>query len=123
MHKHSPRGLGLTVLRWPQLSAAPALQHPLARLAWCLLGAATGIGLALAWMLLTRTVHPPAGATPLVMVHAQVGWGALWSPVLLGVLALVAVVMVWSRLYPRLVHYPVQAMAPSPSTLNWGGWD
>ena len=88
-----------------------------------LLGYCVAVGLALAWMLLTRTVHPPAGATPLVMVHAQVGWSAMWSPVLLGVLALVAVVMVWSRLYPRLVHYPVQAMAPSPSTLNWGGWD
>jgi CBS-domain-containing membrane protein len=87
-----------------------------------LLAYSLAVGLTLAWMLLTRTVHPPAGATPLVMVHAQVGWGAMWSPVLLGVLALVAVVMVWSRLYPRLVHYPVQAMAPSPNTLNWGGW-
>ncbi len=195
MHKHGPRGLSLPFRRGPQPtlppSVAQALQKPLPRLAWCVLGAATGlalalwlvgprvhpfllaslggsavflfgltrapaaqpralmgghlggaaagiacglwlgdtlwayslaVGLTLGWMLLTRTVHPPAGATPLVMVHAQVGWGALWSPVLLGVLALVGVVMVWSRLYPRLVHYPVQALAPSPPTVNWGGW-
>ncbi len=83
---------------------------------------AVAVSFTMAWMLLTRTVHPPAGANPLIMVHAQAGWGALLSPVLAGVGALLLVAVVWSRLYPRLVHYPVDLTAPSPPSLNWGGW-
>ena len=112
-------------------------RHPAARLTWCLLGAAAGISLALylvgpphapfvlaslAFMLATRTVHPPAGANPVIMVYAQAHWGALLNPVLLGVGCLIAVAMVWSRLYPGLVHYPVSPLQPSPPSLNWGGW-
>lgn len=42
---------------------------------------------------------------------------------LLGMVCLVGVAVVWSRLYPGLVqHYPVSAMEPSPPSLNWGGW-
>jgi CBS-domain-containing membrane protein len=78
--------------------------------------------LALAFMLVTRTVHPPAGANPILMVYVHAGWVALWQPVLLGVGALVLVAVVWSRLYPGLARYPVEAMAPSPPLLNWGGW-
>jgi CBS-domain-containing membrane protein len=167
------------------------LQHPVVRLAWCLLGAATGIALALylvgpphisfvlaslgggavflfgltrapaaqlrailgghlggafigiacgqllgtslvayalavslslGFMLATRTVHPPAGANPVIMVYAHAQWWALLNPVLLGVACLVAVAVVWSRLYPGLVHYPVSPLEPSPPSLNWGGW-
>lgn len=79
--------------------------------------------LALAWMLLTRTMHPPAGANPLLMVHAHAGWGALWHPVLLGIVTLVAVASLWTRLYPGLARYPVEPNAPSPARLDWGGWD
>ena len=78
--------------------------------------------LALALMLLTRTVHPPAGANPILMVYVHAGWPALWQPVLLGVAALVLVAVVWSRLYPGLARYPVEPLAPSPPQLNWGGW-
>lgn len=83
---------------------------------------ALALGLALVWMLLTRTVHPPAGANPILMVYVHAGWLVLWQPVLLGVGALVLVVVVWSRLYPGLAHYPVDPMALSPPQLNWGGW-
>lgn len=83
---------------------------------------AAAVALALGLMLLTRTVHPPAGANPVLMVHAQAGWGALLDPVLLGVATLAAVAAVWSRLYPGLVRYPVAPMEPSPPSLNWGGW-
>lgn len=83
---------------------------------------AVAVGLTLAFMLITRTVHPPAGANPVIMVYAQAGWGALLNPVLLGVLCLVGVAVVWSRIYPGLVHYPVSPLEPSPPTLNWGGW-
>ena len=78
--------------------------------------------LALALMLLTRTVHPPAGANPILMVYVHAGWPSLWQPVLLGIGALVLVAIVWSRLYPGLAHYPVEPLAPSPPQLNWGGW-
>src|SRR5712664_3595339 len=62
--------------------------------------------LTLVFMLATKTVHPPAGANPLIMVHAHAGFDALWQPVLLGVLVLLSVAMIWSRLFPGMVHYP-----------------
>lgn len=80
------------------------------------------ISLTLGFMLLTRTVHPPAGANPIVMVHAHAGWAALLQPVLLGIACLVLTAIVWSRLYPGLVRYPVAPLEPSPPHLNWGGW-
>jgi CBS-domain-containing membrane protein len=96
-------------------------------LAFKLLGAtlpayALAISGALGFMLLTRTMHPPAGANPVLMVYAQAGWSALLFPVLAGVACLMAVAFVWSRLYPGLVHYPSSPWEPSPASLNWGGW-
>jgi len=78
--------------------------------------------LGLTYMLLTRTVHPPAGANPLIMVYVHASWSLLWQPVLLGVSALVLVAVVWSRLYPGLSRYPVAPFEPSPPHLDWGGW-
>lgn len=78
--------------------------------------------LALAFMLLTRTMHPPAGANPILMIHVHATWSALLQPVLVGITALVAVAVLWSRLYPGLCRYPVDLRAPSPSHINWGGW-
>ena len=79
--------------------------------------------LVLIFMLSTRTMHPPAGANPMLMVHAHASWSALAHPVLLGVTVLALVAMAWSRLSPGLVHYPVEPLAPSPPTMFWGGWD
>jgi CBS-domain-containing membrane protein len=84
---------------------------------------ASAVALALALMLATRTVHPPAGANPLIMVYAQAHWSALLFPVFTGVATLAAVAFLWSRLYPGLVHYPVSTMERSPPDLNWGGWE
>jgi CBS-domain-containing membrane protein len=78
--------------------------------------------LALAFMLLTKTVHPPAGANPLIMIQSHAGFAALWQPVLLGVLALAAVAFVWSRLVPGVVRYPVVWLDKSPPSTFWGGW-
>jgi len=88
-----------------------------------LIAYALAVSLSLAFMLVTRTVHPPAGANPVIMVYAQAHWSALLNPVLLGVTCLVCVAVVWSRIYPGLVHYPVAPLEPSPPSLNWGGWD
>ncbi len=88
-----------------------------------LIAYASAVALALGLMLTTRTVHPPAGANPIIMVYAHANWSALLFPVLSGVVTLAAIAVVWSRLYPGLVHYPVSAMEPSPPALNWGGWE
>jgi CBS-domain-containing membrane protein len=79
--------------------------------------------LTLAFMLVTRTVHPPAGANPLIMVHAHAGLSALWQPVAVGVLALTVVAMIWSRLGPGMVHYPNKWLEPSPVTPFAGSWN
>jgi len=53
--------------------------------------AALAVGLALAAMQQTRTVHAPAGANPLVVLAAQPGPEFLITPVLLGSLVIVGV--------------------------------
>ncbi len=78
--------------------------------------------LTLGYMLLSRTVHPPAGANPLIMIYLHAGFAALWQPVFVGVLSLALVASVWSRLFPALVHYPVKWLDPSPPSTLWGGW-
>jgi CBS-domain-containing membrane protein len=79
--------------------------------------------LTLALMLLLRVVHPPAGANPILMIHAQASWPALTESVLPGVGALFLVAVLWSRLYPGLIHYPVDPWTPSPPRIAWGGWE
>ena len=78
--------------------------------------------LTLGYMLLTRTVHPPAGANPLIMVASHAGFAALWQPVFVGVLGLAVVAFAWSRMLPGLVHYPAAWLDRSPPSVFWGGW-
>src|SRR5512143_783028 len=75
---------------------------------------ALGQALTLCCMLLTRTVHPPAGANPLIMIHGHAGWSALWQPVFIGVVSLAIVAAAWSRLFPGLSRYPVAWLDRSP---------
>jgi CBS-domain-containing membrane protein len=44
--------------------------------------------LALIFMLSTKTVHPPAGANPIIMINGHAGFFSLWYPVGLGVIIL-----------------------------------
>ncbi|WP_322049514.1 HPP family protein [Paraburkholderia sp. J67] len=46
---------------------------------------------ALMLMMLTRTVHPPAGSNPVIIFMAQPGWSFLVLPTLLGAAALVLI--------------------------------
>jgi CBS-domain-containing membrane protein len=78
--------------------------------------------LALALMLTTRTLHPPAGANPIILIHAHGDWSVLWYPVLPGLVSLMLVAVVWSRLYPGLTRYPAEPWARSPQKNDWGGW-
>jgi len=61
--------------------------------------------LTMVFMIVTRTIHPPAGANPLFMVHHHANFLALLKPVGLGVLALLIVAIAWSRIRPGK-HYP-----------------
>ncbi|OME73489.1 HPP family protein [Paenibacillus sp. FSL A5-0031] len=45
---------------------------------------ALSVGLSILLMQLTRTVHPPAGADPLVVMLSHAGWSYLFTPVLFG---------------------------------------
>ena len=63
--------------------------------------------LTMVFMIVTRTIHPPAGANPLLMVHNQAGFYALLTPVGVGVLTLFFVAVLWSRLR-RGRTYPVK---------------
>ena len=74
------------------------------------------------FMMLTRTVHPPAGANPLIMVHQHAGLLALWQPVGLGIITLTIVAMVWSRLLSNMHPYPVKWLEKSPHSILWGSW-
>ena len=78
--------------------------------------------LTLMFMLLTGTVHPPAGANPLIMIHSHAGFAALWNPVGLGVVSLALVAVVWSRLTPGAAHYPCNWFERSPPSLFGGAW-
>lgn len=79
-----------------------ALQHTAGFHAW---SAALGVGLAITLMQLTRTLHPPAGADPLVVMLGGASWSFLWTPVLLGSVLVVAVAWafhsVLRRPYPQ----------------------
>jgi len=78
--------------------------------------------LVLWYMLLTGTVHPPAGANPIIMIYGHSSLSVLWNPVFVGVLSLAVVAVVWSRIYPGLSPYPVAWLNRSPPSLFWGGW-
>jgi CBS-domain-containing membrane protein len=67
----------------------------------------TAVVLTMMFMVVTRTIHPPAGANPLIMVHHHAGFLSLLNPVLAGVLTLFLVGMLWSRLRPGK-KYPIR---------------
>ena len=67
---------------------------------------ALAVGLAIFFMNLTHTTHPPGGATALIGVQGAAGWSYIFVPVLTGALILLAVTLFTSnvvhhRRYPR----------------------
>jgi len=56
--------------------------------------------LTMVFMIVTRTIHPPAGANPLIMVHHHAGIFSLVQPVGVGVFTLFLVAILWSRIRP-----------------------
>ena len=65
--------------------------------------------LTMMFMVITRTIHPPAGANPLLMVHNHAGFTALLTPVGAGVVALFLVALLWSRVRPGRA-YPIRCL-------------
>lgn len=63
------------------------------------------VGGAIAAMQITRTLHPPAGATPIVILLATPGWRFLLAPVLAGSATLVLVAYTFHNLARRR-RYP-----------------
>lgn len=74
-----------------------------------------GVGTAIAAMQITGTLHPPAGADPIVIIAAAASWSFLATPTLIG--AAMIVVVGWS--YHRWVsgcsypHRPIQPRQPA----------
>jgi CBS-domain-containing membrane protein len=60
-----------------------------------------GVGVAIAAMLVTGTTHPPAGADPIVVILAKAAWPFLFSPVLLGAVAIVIIGLIYHRVVSR----------------------
>ncbi|MBD8553216.1 HPP family protein [Rhizobium sp. CFBP 8762] len=67
--------------------------------------AAIAVGVAIAVMQFARVTHPPAGATPLIVLALQPGIGFLFFPVLSGTVLLVVIGTFYHR-YHR-VPYPL----------------
>ncbi len=63
-----------------------------------------GVGMAIAIMQFTGTLHPPAGADPLVVIFAGAAWSFLGLPVLTGTVALVCLALLYHRLVSRRTY-------------------
>ena len=66
---------------------------------------ALAAGTAIACMMLTRTVHPPAGSNPVIVFLAQPGWNFILFPTLFGAVILVLVALVYNNA-TRAGRYP-----------------
>ncbi len=67
---------------------------------------ALALATAIMVMQATRTVHPPAGSNPVIVMMTQPSWSFLLTPTLIGASILVAVAVLYnnlgkSRSYPR----------------------
>jgi len=66
---------------------------------------ALAVGTAIALMQLTRTVHPPAGSNPVIVMLTLPAWNFLLTPTLIGALILVAVAVLFNNI-PKERAYP-----------------
>lgn len=64
-------------------------------------GYAVGVALAIAAMQLTDTLHPPAGANPIVVLMTGATWKFLFVPALAGAAIIVAVAWLFHRLVSK----------------------
>jgi CBS-domain-containing membrane protein len=69
------------------------------------LAAALAVALAIGAMHFTRTMHPPAGINPLIIVTSSLPWSFLLVPVLAGVLLLTMLAYIWHGIENRLIDH------------------
>jgi len=67
---------------------------------------ALGVSISIAAMQYTKTTHPPAGATPLVIIFAEPHWSFIFYPVLSGAVTIVVIALLFNnairtRRYPK----------------------
>lgn len=62
-----------------------------------ILACGLGVGLAIAVMQFTGTLHPPAGGNPLIVILTGASWSFLGAPILAGTLILLVVAFVYHR--------------------------
>ncbi len=62
---------------------------------------ALAAGTAIMVMMLTRTVHPPAGSNPVIIMLAQPDWWFLWMPTLSGALVLLVLALFFNNFLAR----------------------
>ena len=60
-----------------------------------------GVGLAIFLMMLTKTVHPPAGANPIIAILGAKGAGFIIIPVAVGALFIVVFAIIYNKLLNR----------------------
>lgn len=91
---------------WGHLSASVIALACLALFGaqWWAMGLATG--LAVGFMMLTHTVHPPAGSNAIIVFLAQPGWALLVGSTLAGTVTLVAIAVIYHRT-TRRHRYPL----------------
>ncbi|MNR82282.1 HPP family protein [compost metagenome] len=66
---------------------------------------ALAAGTAIAVMQLTRTVHPPAGSNPVIVMLSAPAWSFLLTPTLIGSIIVVLVAIVFNNI-PKERSYP-----------------
>ncbi len=67
--------------------------------------AGLAVGTAIAVMMLTRTVHPPAGSNPVIVFLSQPSWDFLLWPTLIGIL-IVSIIALFYNNVTRSSNYP-----------------
>lgn len=77
---------------------------------WWAVGVATGLGVG--FMMLTRTVHPPAGSNAIIVFLSKPAWGLLVSSTLAGTITLVAIAVAYHRT-TRRHKYPLYWRRPA----------
>ena len=66
---------------------------------------AAAVGTAISLMMITRTVHPPAGSNPVIIFLVKPAWTFLLFPTLFGAIAVTAVVLIYNNA-TRPTRYP-----------------